>query len=270
MICFAANSLLCRLALGPRLIDPASFTTVRRSGGGRHSGAGGLATLRAFAVICLRQGRIGGRPVRLSDLLLVRLCAADGRHGRPDPLYRRAAHDVLRRAAGGRAFHCSRLDRAFNRKSRPHLPCSAGRQRARFPRRDPDRHVGNRLGRVLAVGKRRRSSHRGQRHQLPLLPAAGRRGESLAALRCSCHVHRASLCHRIRRGGLGARLCDVVRHAAPSVGGTGGLRSTFRPCHRRDRRCALPGRAGHAPIAARLPRHARRHRPCARATQQAI
>ncbi|QDF42304.2 DMT family transporter [Bradyrhizobium symbiodeficiens] len=29
MICFAANSLLCRLALGPGLIDPASFTTVR-------------------------------------------------------------------------------------------------------------------------------------------------------------------------------------------------------------------------------------------------
>lgn len=29
MICFAANSLLCRLALGSGLIDPASFTTVR-------------------------------------------------------------------------------------------------------------------------------------------------------------------------------------------------------------------------------------------------
>ncbi|WP_271588299.1 DMT family transporter [Bradyrhizobium sp. CCBAU 53415] len=29
MVCFAANSLLCRLALGPGLIDPASFTTVR-------------------------------------------------------------------------------------------------------------------------------------------------------------------------------------------------------------------------------------------------
>jgi drug/metabolite transporter (DMT)-like permease len=29
MFCFAANSVLCRLALGPHLIDPASFTTVR-------------------------------------------------------------------------------------------------------------------------------------------------------------------------------------------------------------------------------------------------
>ena len=29
MLCFAANSVLCRLALGPRLIDPASFTSVR-------------------------------------------------------------------------------------------------------------------------------------------------------------------------------------------------------------------------------------------------
>jgi drug/metabolite transporter (DMT)-like permease len=29
MLCFAANSILCRLALAPRLIDPATFTTVR-------------------------------------------------------------------------------------------------------------------------------------------------------------------------------------------------------------------------------------------------
>src|SRR5689334_23371953 len=29
MLCFAANSLLCRLALAPRLVDPATFTTVR-------------------------------------------------------------------------------------------------------------------------------------------------------------------------------------------------------------------------------------------------
>ena len=29
MLCFSANSILCRLALAPKLIDPASFTTVR-------------------------------------------------------------------------------------------------------------------------------------------------------------------------------------------------------------------------------------------------
>jgi hypothetical protein len=29
MLCFAANSLLCRLALAPRRIDAASFTTLR-------------------------------------------------------------------------------------------------------------------------------------------------------------------------------------------------------------------------------------------------
>jgi hypothetical protein len=29
MLCFAANSLLCRLALAPDLIDPASFTSIR-------------------------------------------------------------------------------------------------------------------------------------------------------------------------------------------------------------------------------------------------
>jgi drug/metabolite transporter (DMT)-like permease len=29
MLCFAANSILCRLALAPKLIDPATFTSVR-------------------------------------------------------------------------------------------------------------------------------------------------------------------------------------------------------------------------------------------------
>src|SRR6476620_6745403 len=29
MLCFAANSILCRLALGPALIDAATFTTLR-------------------------------------------------------------------------------------------------------------------------------------------------------------------------------------------------------------------------------------------------
>src|SRR5215471_10459631 len=34
MLCFAANSILCRLALAPGLIDAASFTTVRVFSGG--------------------------------------------------------------------------------------------------------------------------------------------------------------------------------------------------------------------------------------------
>ena len=29
MLCFAANSLLCRLVLAPRLVDAATFTTLR-------------------------------------------------------------------------------------------------------------------------------------------------------------------------------------------------------------------------------------------------
>src|SRR4051794_3531486 len=29
MLCFSANSILCRLALGPRLVDAATFTSVR-------------------------------------------------------------------------------------------------------------------------------------------------------------------------------------------------------------------------------------------------
>ena len=44
LVAFASNSILCRLALGSRLIDPASFTTVRIV-----SGAAVLAALAAFS-----------------------------------------------------------------------------------------------------------------------------------------------------------------------------------------------------------------------------
>jgi drug/metabolite transporter (DMT)-like permease len=33
LVCFAANSVLCRAALGPRLVDPATFTSVRLASG---------------------------------------------------------------------------------------------------------------------------------------------------------------------------------------------------------------------------------------------
>jgi drug/metabolite transporter (DMT)-like permease len=49
MLAFAGNSLLCRLALGPGLIDPATFTSVRV--------LSGAATLGVFAL--LRRTRIG-------------------------------------------------------------------------------------------------------------------------------------------------------------------------------------------------------------------
>jgi drug/metabolite transporter (DMT)-like permease len=43
LVCFAANSLLCRAALGPRLVDPATFTSVRLV-----SGAAAMAVLVAL------------------------------------------------------------------------------------------------------------------------------------------------------------------------------------------------------------------------------
>ena len=44
LVCFAANSLLCRAALGPRLVDPATFTSLRLA-----SGAAAMALLVALA-----------------------------------------------------------------------------------------------------------------------------------------------------------------------------------------------------------------------------
>jgi len=50
MVCFAANSILCRLALAPNLIDPATFTTVRVA----------AAAAMLGAVIWLRSRRLPG------------------------------------------------------------------------------------------------------------------------------------------------------------------------------------------------------------------
>ncbi|HEX9052040.1 MAG TPA: DMT family transporter [Anaeromyxobacter sp.] len=51
LVCFAANSLLCRAALRPRLADPATFTSIRIA-----SGAAALALILALA----RRGRLRG------------------------------------------------------------------------------------------------------------------------------------------------------------------------------------------------------------------
>jgi drug/metabolite transporter (DMT)-like permease len=51
LACFAANSLLCRAALGPRLLDPATFTLVRLG-----SGAAALG----LALALLRRRRLAG------------------------------------------------------------------------------------------------------------------------------------------------------------------------------------------------------------------
>ena len=48
MLCFAANSVLCRLALGPGLIDPASFTSLRVAS----------ATAMLVLVVALRRRRL--------------------------------------------------------------------------------------------------------------------------------------------------------------------------------------------------------------------
>ena len=64
MLCFAANSLLCRLALAPRLIDAATFTTVR--------------VLSAAAMLCLvvwLQRRCFARLDRANPLSIVSLFA---------------------------------------------------------------------------------------------------------------------------------------------------------------------------------------------------
>ena len=54
LACFAANSLLCRAALGPRLVDPATFTSVRL--------AAGAATLALLLAVLRRARPAGGTP----------------------------------------------------------------------------------------------------------------------------------------------------------------------------------------------------------------
>ncbi len=56
LVAFASNSILCRLALAPSHIDPASFTTVRV--------ASGAAALAVIAAIARRRARTPSSPMR--------------------------------------------------------------------------------------------------------------------------------------------------------------------------------------------------------------
>jgi drug/metabolite transporter (DMT)-like permease len=60
LACFAANSLLCRAALAPRLVDPATFTTVRLV-----SGAATLTVLLALARRARPSGGTAGSALAL-------------------------------------------------------------------------------------------------------------------------------------------------------------------------------------------------------------
>ncbi len=66
MICFAGNSLLCRLALKHTAIDPASFTAVRIAAG----------ALALWAIVCLRDGARSPRGSWASALALFAYAAA--------------------------------------------------------------------------------------------------------------------------------------------------------------------------------------------------
>ncbi len=55
MLAFAANSLLCRLALAQSRIDPASFDSIRRASGGSRSPRARRA-LTAGAASCCSAG----------------------------------------------------------------------------------------------------------------------------------------------------------------------------------------------------------------------
>src|SRR5262245_37929590 len=68
MLCFAANSLLCRLALGPRLVDAATFTSLRVVSG---------AVMLGF-VVWLQRGRFAKfdrvNPLSVASLFAYFVC----------------------------------------------------------------------------------------------------------------------------------------------------------------------------------------------------
>ena len=103
MAAFAANSLLCRLALGPELIDPVGFTAIRlvsgaaillvvSRGGGRGRGAGGwlsggllFAYALGFSLAYVELGVAVGALLRFGAVQLTMLLAAVAGGERPRP-----------------------------------------------------------------------------------------------------------------------------------------------------------------------------------------
>ena len=151
MVAFAANSLLCRAALGGGHADAASFTTLRLAGGALALGV--LARWRGSAPPPgpLRLG-LGPGALRLRDRLLARLPAHPGGDGRAAAVRRRAADHGRRRPARRRAPPPARVGGSRPLARRPRHPHAAGARAAR-PRGGPA-HARRRrgLGRLLAAG----------------------------------------------------------------------------------------------------------------------
>jgi drug/metabolite transporter (DMT)-like permease len=105
LVCFAANSLLCRAALGPALVDPATFTAVRMASGAgalllilaarrarpeRGSFVSGLALSVYAAAFSLAYVRIGagvGALLLFAAVQVTMVGVAVARGSRPRPLH---------------------------------------------------------------------------------------------------------------------------------------------------------------------------------------
>ena len=98
MIAFAANSVLCRLALGRQLIDPASFAAVSVI-------TAAVTLLSSYAALASprpRPRQLAQRrsPAGVPDLVFVRVSVAQRRYRRIDPVWSGAADHDRDRVAG--------------------------------------------------------------------------------------------------------------------------------------------------------------------------
>ena len=160
---FAANTLLCRAALGGT-IDAWSFTAARLCRRGR--AVGPRASERSAQPCRRRELDLGLRALRLRRGLLARVPAPQRRHRRARALRSRASDDDRLEHSGGRSTNARRVGRTRDRARRARVAQVAGRARSRSDRAAVDGARGSRVGRVLVARAQELRATRDDRGQL--------------------------------------------------------------------------------------------------------
>ena len=177
LVAFAANSIICRMALGDASIDAASFTTIRLVSG----------ALVLMLIVGTREKDAGQKTPRLVDIgrhafslcgaLFVCLHQPEHRHRRIDPIWCGAGHHDPGRTLAGRTPPPLGMVRIGDRPIRSHLFVAAGMESAVTVRRyinDDGRH---RLGRLLPPRPGRCRPDCSHCRQLPALSSHGPCGQ---------------------------------------------------------------------------------------------
>ena len=239
MLAFAANSLLCRLALGFEQIDAASFTSVRLI-----SGAVMMAILLLPGIRARERHRANWRSVfsLFAYMICFSLAYLSLTAGTGALILFGAVQltMILSALRSGERFVARSLDRIGAGRDRSGLPGTAGRFRAGPARRRINDDRWRRLGLLFLVRPVRGRPNAGHRLQLPLCRAFCAAGQRFVMAGFLCDSGRRWARRRFRCTGLRPRLFCLVSGAAKSRRGAGGDGAAIGAGHCGNRRRRFP------------------------------